>query len=73
VWALGCIVYELCTLQLAFPGKLPQLYVKINDGKYEPIPPNLPYSDNLRELVDLLLQKNPKDRPQAVEIPALLE
>ncbi len=58
LWALGCIFYELCTLELAFPGgDVAQIYGKINAGRYDPIPANLPYSYKVRQLVDLLLQK----------------
>jgi hypothetical protein len=72
LFALGCIVYELCTLHLAFTGEFPQIFGKITNGKYAPIPGNLPYSDGLRRLVELLLQKDPKLRPQAARIPEML-
>ena len=53
LFALGCILYELCTLKLAFVGKTPLgTYDKIRKGKYDPIPAHLPYSDGLRRLVD---------------------
>ncbi len=55
LFALGCIVYELCTLNLAFTGQIPHILVKITNGEYEPIHANLPYSDGLKRLVDLLL------------------
>ena len=72
MWSLGCILHELCTLQKAFLGEdTPQIIGKITDGSYEPIPENLPYSDRLRRLVDLLLQKDSKLRPTAARIPTL--
>ena len=55
LFALGCIVYELCTLHLAFTGGFPQIFGKITNGKYDPIPADLPYSDGLRQLIYLLL------------------
>ena len=58
VWALGCILFELCTLQLAFPGEVAQVYGKIMNGKFDPIPAHLPYSDRVRCIVDLLIQKD---------------
>lgn len=39
VWALGCIIHELCTLDYTFRGaNLLALVQKICDGKYDPIP-----------------------------------
>jgi NIMA (never in mitosis gene a)-related kinase len=39
VWALGCMLYEMCSLKHAFNGKsLPALILKIMRGKYPPIP-----------------------------------
>jgi hypothetical protein len=62
-------LHELCTLQKAFLGEdTPQIIGKITDGNYEPIPENLPYSDRLKRLVDLLFQKDPKLRPKAARI-----
>ncbi len=69
MWALGCILHELCTLQRAFSGEdTPQIIGKITDGSYELIPENLPFTDRLRMLVNLLLQNDPKLRPQAARI-----
>ncbi len=57
------------TLQRAFLGEdIPLITRKIIDGSCDPIPKNLRYSDKLRRLVDLLLQKDPKLRPQAARI-----
>ena len=36
--------------------------------QFKPISNNLPYSKELRQLVDLLLEKDPKDRPSVAEI-----
>ena len=39
VWALGCILYELCTLKHAFSGEnLLGLVFKIVQEKHEPVP-----------------------------------
>ena len=38
VWALGCVLYEMCTLNHAFDGKsMCALVLKILKGKYPPI------------------------------------
>lgn len=63
IWALGCILYELCTLQHVFDAQnLKLLVVRILDGKYKPIN-NKQYSKKLSDLVQWMLQKDPKNRP----------
>ncbi len=47
IWALGCILYELCTLRRAFEGDaLTAIVLKVIRGQYEPIPEC--YSPELR-------------------------
>ncbi|KAK3277926.1 hypothetical protein CYMTET_14101 [Cymbomonas tetramitiformis] len=56
IWALGCVLYELCSLKRAFDGaSLPALVLKILRGKYPPLPGH--YSKELRDLVCSLLQR----------------
>lgn len=67
VWSLGCILYELCTLQHAFSCEnLLGLVFKIVQDKQEPIP-NM-YSQEMKDLVTRLLVKDEKKRPQVLEI-----
>lgn len=67
VWSLGCVLYELCTLQHAFDSKcMNGLIMKILRSKQKPIP--FTYSQNLRNLVDSLLQKDPRKRPSVNQI-----
>ena len=67
VWSLGCILYELCTLQHAFSGEnLLGLVFKIVQDKQGPIPDM--YSDQMKELVSKLLVKDEKKRPQVIDI-----
>ena len=55
VWSLGCVLYELTTLQHAFEGKnLPALVLKIIRGKYPAVPTS--YSLDLRGLISSMLQ-----------------
>lgn len=64
VWALGIILYELCTLQKPFAAdNLLGLVFKIVSDAHEPISQNLPYSKELRALIDRLLEKDHKLRP----------
>lgn len=66
-WALGCILYELCTLKRPFDAKnLPSIVMKICHG--DPKPVSSAYSINLRSLIACLLEKKPHDRPSMDEI-----
>jgi NIMA (never in mitosis gene a)-related kinase len=59
LWAVGCIIYELCTLKKAFDGDSHfDIIDKIVAGQYDPIAEDRPYSVKLRKIVDLLLQKD---------------
>jgi serine/threonine protein kinase len=69
VWALGCIMYELCTFKKAFEAdNLLGLVFKIVTEEVKPIPASLPYSKEIRMLIDLLLEKDPKLRPSVAQI-----
>ena len=51
IWALGCVLYELCTLKHAFAAEsLLGLVYKIVKDKLVPIPENM-YSKELSQLV----------------------
>jgi serine/threonine protein kinase len=67
VWAMGCILYELCTLEHAFgASNLLAVVSKIVQEQPAPIPEF--YSEELRSLVGQLLTKDPKERPSAKAI-----
>jgi NIMA (never in mitosis gene a)-related kinase len=67
IWALGCILYEMCTFKHPFDAtNQGALILKIMKGKYEPIPRE--YSNELKNLVDLLLEKNHFKRPSIFDI-----
>ena len=62
VWSVGCVLYELCTLQHAFNGgSMQALLQKIVKGAYRQIPKSVP--SYIRNLVADLLQRDPKFRP----------
>lgn len=61
IWALGCLLYELCALKPAFFAKnLLSLFYKILKGEYSRVPAS--YSDNLHSLIDKMLCLLPEDR-----------
>lgn len=66
VWALGCVLYELCTLRHAFEGRnMCALVLRIIKGKYAPIDVGrrTGFTVDMRSLVDSLLAQNPRKRP----------
>ncbi|XP_065833409.1 serine/threonine-protein kinase Nek1-like [Oscarella lobularis] len=67
MWALGCLLYELCELQPAFnASSLVGLIHKIVKGTYMPV--SSQYSRLIHSLVSSLLSKSPDDRPSAAAI-----
>lgn len=67
VWALGCVLYEMTTLNHAFDANsLNGLATKIVKGKYPPI--HAKYSRYLRELIAQMLMINPQQRPDLDQI-----
>ncbi|KAM8939452.1 serine/threonine-protein kinase Nek1 [Pelodytes ibericus] len=67
IWALGCVLYEMCTLKHAFEaGNMKNLVVKIIRGTYPPV--SVHYSYDLRNLLSMLFKRNPRDRPSVTSI-----
>jgi NIMA (never in mitosis gene a)-related kinase len=67
IWSLGCILYEMVTLRHAFDASsMKGLVVKILRGTYPSIPSC--YSQNLRDLIDEMLEKDPHKRPSVKKI-----
>lgn len=67
VWALGCVLYELCTLVHPFDaGNIQGLAQKIMKGSYAPI--SAKYSTSLRNLVSSMLAVNVNSRPSVAEV-----
>uniref|UniRef100_A0A3B3ZJZ0 Protein kinase domain-containing protein n=1 Tax=Periophthalmus magnuspinnatus TaxID=409849 RepID=A0A3B3ZJZ0_9GOBI len=62
VWSLGCVLYELCTLQHPFQASSwKRLILKVCRGSYPPLPRHLPYE--VHYLLKHMFKTNPKDRP----------
>ena len=72
VWALGCILYELCTFQKPFNAfNQAALCMKIIEGKFKPINKieNIPkYSKTIENMINWMLKKNYRERPLMKEI-----
>ncbi|XP_048365428.1 serine/threonine-protein kinase Nek1 isoform X4 [Sphaerodactylus townsendi] len=67
IWALGCVLYEMCTLKHAFEaGNMKNLVLKIISGSFPPVSTH--YSYELRSLISQLFKRNPRDRPSVNSI-----
>ncbi|KAI1888730.1 hypothetical protein AGOR_G00171740 [Albula goreensis] len=67
IWALGCVLYEMCTLKHAFEaGNMKNLVLKIIRGSYPPVSPH--YSAELRSLMGQLFKRSPKERPSVCAV-----
>ena len=67
IWALGCILYELCTFNHPFEAKSQgALILKILNGT--PAPIKQCYSENMKKIINLILEKNIYKRPSCKTI-----
>ncbi|XP_078107865.1 serine/threonine-protein kinase Nek11 [Sander vitreus] len=67
IWALGCLLYEMCVLSHAFqaPSFL-AVVMKIVEGETPALPPR--YSADLNSVMQRMLQRAPASRPSAAEL-----
>ena len=67
IWSLGVLLYEMCALKMPFDASnLPQLYIKIINCNYQPLSNN--YSDELKKLVNAMLNETSLKRPNIGEV-----
>lgn len=73
MWSLGILTYEMASLEVAFDADdIVGLMKKIVNSSYKPIPKL--YSAELATFVNVLLQKDPKNRPSCkalMNLPAI--
>lgn len=70
VWAVGCIMYELCQKEPPFNARTHiQLVQKIREGKFSPLPEF--YSPELRNVISSCLRVNPDNRPDTASLISL--
>ena len=68
IWALGCVIYELCTLSRVFDATN-QLKLACRISLCEVLPIDIDeYSADLKQLIKQILSKEAEDRPSAKEI-----
>ena len=67
IWSLGCVLYEIITLKPPFRAQdMEGLYKRVIKGQYSRIPER--FSNDLFQIVQFLLQVNPKLRPSCEQI-----
>ena len=67
IWSAGCIIYEMASLKMPFRGtSMQMLYNNVMKGNIAPIPSR--YSNELMEIIKLILTKNPHKRPSAEQL-----
>jgi serine/threonine protein kinase len=67
IWALGCIIYEMCAKAPPFNAKTHfDLIQKIKSGRYPDIPAC--YSAELRKVIASCLQTVPDHRPDTAAL-----
>lgn len=67
IWAMGCILYEMCALRVPFDGHdLKSLIRNITKAPTPDLPPR--YSKSLQDLLNMLLNRDPSCRPEAEEV-----
>ncbi|XP_025077734.1 serine/threonine-protein kinase Nek9-like isoform X3 [Pomacea canaliculata] len=67
IWALGCVLYEILTLTRTFDASNPlKLACDIVQSEHQSIDPQ--YSPDMQALVDIMLSKDPDERPTAEDI-----
>lgn len=67
IWALGCIMYELCQKAPPFNAKTHiQLVQRIREGKFAPLPDI--YSSELQSVIASCLRVNPDQRPDTAAL-----
>lgn len=67
IWALGCLLYEICALRPPFTAtNLLSLFYKITKGEYDPVADV--YSDHISSLTQGMLCLNPENRPSAARV-----
>uniref|UniRef100_A0A4W6DTC6 non-specific serine/threonine protein kinase n=1 Tax=Lates calcarifer TaxID=8187 RepID=A0A4W6DTC6_LATCA len=67
IWALGCLLYEMCCLTHAFQGpSFLSVVMRIVEGETPTLPAS--YSPDLNSVMQRMLQKKPSSRPSAAEL-----
>ena len=67
IWSFGCVIYETAALAPPFKAEdMQSLFRLVIKGEYKEIPGN--YSDELRSIIGMMLQVNPRHRPSCDQV-----
>jgi len=67
LWAMGCLVYELCALRPPFVGNtFPQLKQAVLQGKYPALPRAFSYE--MTSIIARMIRVNARERPSAKQL-----
>lgn len=67
IWALGCLIYEMCALRPPFEAaNVVSLGKRISAGRFSRIPTR--YSDELQTVIQAMLTLSPTKRPSVAQI-----
>ena len=70
IFSLGCVIYELATLQPPFKSNsVEELYKLVKRGQYKPL--SSKFSKDLRQFINMSLQNNYKLRPSVKKLLSL--
>ncbi|XP_060036432.1 serine/threonine-protein kinase Nek10 isoform X3 [Erinaceus europaeus] len=72
VWAAGCILYQMATLNLPFYStNMLSLATKIVEAVYEPVPEGI-YSEKVTDTISRCLTPDAEARPDIVEVSSMI-
>lgn len=67
IWALGCILYELCAMEKMFTGTVSNVVLSIASGRKKQVNTKL-YGKQMQEIIDMMLQIDPDKRPDTMDL-----
>nr|CAH7741229.1 unnamed protein product [Callosobruchus chinensis] len=70
IWALGCILYELCSMEKMFDGTVKEIVLSIVSGKRKVVNMDV-YGKQIQKMINWMLQLNPENRPDTIALMAL--
>ncbi|XP_072394494.1 serine/threonine-protein kinase Nek8-like [Diabrotica undecimpunctata] len=67
IWALGCILYEMCAMEKMFSGTVSNVVLSIASGRKKRVNTKV-YGKQMQEIIDMMLQTDPNNRPDTRDL-----